>query len=61
MKYDIDKSVAFRLKDQPISGQIRFGTIIDIVEPHYVVETGAGDLIQVTENEVVTVMDPGIG
>jgi len=61
MKYDIDETVAFRLEDQPISGQIRYGTIVDIVEPHYIVEVCDGDLIQVTEDEVVTVMDPGIG
>lgn len=60
MKYDIDQEVAFRLKDQPISGQIRYGTIVDIVAPRYIVEDGDGDLIEVTEDEVVTTMDPGI-
>lgn len=61
MKYDIDQPVAFRLKDQPISGQINYGTIVDTVGAHYIVEDADGDLIQVTEDEVVTAMDPGIG
>jgi len=57
MEYEIGTDVAYQLKDQPVKGQTHYGEIVDIVGKHYVIEDKHGDLIQVTESEVVTAMD----
>jgi hypothetical protein len=60
MKYEIDDMVAFRLKAHSDPQRIFYGDVVDIVGKGYIIENSRGKF-QVTEGEVVTVMDPGVG
>ena len=57
MEYEIGNEVSYRLKKQPIPGQINYGGIVDVVNKKYIIEDANGDLIEVTETEVVSLMD----